>query len=53
MLMETESINKAVDHTCKPLSYITFLDASKTFDVIDHEILLNEVYSHSQKLVKE
>ena len=42
-LLVTESINEAID--CKSPLYITFLDASKAFDVVDHEILLDELYS--------
>ena len=38
----TESIAEAKD-TRKPL-YITFLDASKVFDVVDHSIMMNELH---------
>ena len=41
-LLITESIAEAKD-TRKPL-YITFLDASKAFDVVDHSILMNELH---------
>lgn len=41
-LLITESIAEAYD-TKKDL-YITFLDASKAFDVVDHAILMDELY---------
>lgn len=41
-LLVSEAINDASDMK-KPI-YITLLDASKAFDVVDHDILLNELY---------
>ena len=41
-LLVTESINEAKENK-KPV-YVTLLDVSKAFDVVDHSILLEELY---------
>jgi hypothetical protein len=41
-LLVSEAINDAAD-TKKPI-HITLLDASKAFDVVDHDILMNELH---------
>ena len=41
-LLVSEALNEAYDIK-KPV-HITLLDASKAFDVVDHDILLNELY---------
>ena len=41
-LIITESIAEARD--CRKPLFITFLDASKAFDVVDHSILMNELH---------
>ena len=41
-LVITEAMAEAQD-TGKPL-YITFLDTSKAFDVVDHKCMLNALY---------
>ena len=41
-LLVSEALNEAHDNK-KPV-HVTLLDASKAFDVVDHDILLNELY---------
>ena len=41
-LLVTEAVNEAID-TKQPI-YVTLLDVSKAFDVVDHTILLDELY---------